>query len=598
MDKKTITSKTILFVVIVVGIILFQQVFGAENTLIGVTIITAALMFMERDLTSNSFGYFLLFGVINIAQGLGAYYTSYNPIIGIFISFILLFVTGYIFTYSMRKPMYVAFGLQYLFMVFTPVTSQQLPMRLIALLFGAVFIMLMQIIANKNRLEKASKGILPCITEPLEKKIKLIIEGNYGGDYDEQILNSIVKLSNSVQENRQDAFHITVEGKVNFNLSIALERINILVDRISEEYKKDSNRGSTLYVDVMNCLGDIVGNLVIDRDRIDKVQEEVNRIDTFLQKYAVIYKSNGADTIVTKENMREILENLDFLKTTIEDVVNTDKKKYKRFVKRINVPKHYNISTILRRDFNHKSLKFSYAFRSALLMSIGIGIVGYFNLPEGKWLVFTLLAIIQPFKQDASTKSRRRIVGTLIGVIVFFIAFTLVSDMTMRSLMIMLAGYICSYQTDYSKQMIFTTFSALGAASLADGFSLELIISRLIYVVIGTGIAMIANKLILPYGVDDSTKYLMEIYNKIIDQIKKEISLADSGKGNIDIVRNLVMKVNILEGKVRNNLSIEDSESYQEHENIREILRKNRILINDLYDEYLGAYNRPKYSKI
>lgn len=593
MDKKTIVSKTILFLLIVVGIASFQQIFGSENTLVGVTIITAGLMFMERDLTSTPIKFFVFFSVINVMQGIFAYYTSYYPILGVVLTFISMFLTGYLFTYNMRKPMYVAFGLQYLFMVYSPVTSEQLPMRLLALLFGAAFIMALQLLVNRNRLEKASKGLVPGITNLLENKIRTIINGKYNGEYDRDIINSIIKLNSCVQENRQDYFHITVEGKVNFNLSIAMERINILVDRIA------ANHGDTPeYKEFLNSIADILKDLTVDRNNIEGINHKIEEIERFLEKYKVIFEYENDNIGVSHENIREVLENMDFLMTTLQDIIKFNNKGYKKYVKKQNVPKHFNVNAVLKGEFNRKSIKFSYALKSALLISLSIGVVEYFNIPEGRWIVFSILAITQPYKQDSSAKSRTRIKGTIVGIIAFCVLFMIIKDPTIRSLLLMLSGYLCSFQSRYDRQMAFITFSALGAASLtaAAGEGGELIFYRILYVAIGTGIALLGNKLILPYGIEDSTSYLMDKYNRIITEIKKEIDLASKGEGHIDIVRNLVMQVNLIEGRVHSNLGIEDSGDPIAKEEIRDTLFKNRILISDLYDEYLGAYTKPKYT--
>ncbi|EPY2301235.1 MULTISPECIES: hypothetical protein [Clostridium] len=59
MNKKLLVSKTALFVFIILFIVAFQKIFGIENTLIGVTVITAALMLLERDFTLSPFKYLI-----------------------------------------------------------------------------------------------------------------------------------------------------------------------------------------------------------------------------------------------------------------------------------------------------------------------------------------------------------------------------------------------------------------------------------------------------------------------------------------------------------------------------------------------------------
>ena len=47
----------------------------------------------------------------------------------------------------------------------------------------------------------------------------------------------------------------------------------------------------------------------------------------------------------------------------------------------------------LKNDLSFKSAKFTFAFRGALLLSIGVFLVALFNIENGKWIIFTLAAI-------------------------------------------------------------------------------------------------------------------------------------------------------------------------------------------------------------
>ena len=51
MDLKTFIKKNLLFVAIIIFIMLFMYAFGTENVLIGVMMITAALMMLSKNLT-------------------------------------------------------------------------------------------------------------------------------------------------------------------------------------------------------------------------------------------------------------------------------------------------------------------------------------------------------------------------------------------------------------------------------------------------------------------------------------------------------------------------------------------------------------------
>ena len=50
---KKIIGNTLIFVFMMGFIVGFNMIFGSENTLIGVTTITAVLMFLEKDFSLN-----------------------------------------------------------------------------------------------------------------------------------------------------------------------------------------------------------------------------------------------------------------------------------------------------------------------------------------------------------------------------------------------------------------------------------------------------------------------------------------------------------------------------------------------------------------
>ena len=68
--KKLIVTKTIQFLFILLFIAGFKSLFGAENALIGATIIIATLMYLERDLTANPWKSFFFLLAINALQGM------------------------------------------------------------------------------------------------------------------------------------------------------------------------------------------------------------------------------------------------------------------------------------------------------------------------------------------------------------------------------------------------------------------------------------------------------------------------------------------------------------------------------------------------
>lgn len=148
---KNVISKTILFIFIMVYILIFQSIFGSKNLLVGVTILITLLMLLTKDLTQHPISNFLKLLCINLSIGIGAYISYENVWIGIIIDFIALSLIGYYFSYAMTKGLILPFGLQYLFILNTPVYGKDFITRLIALAAGTVLIMLSQFIVNAKK---------------------------------------------------------------------------------------------------------------------------------------------------------------------------------------------------------------------------------------------------------------------------------------------------------------------------------------------------------------------------------------------------------------------------------------------------------------
>ncbi|MCU9815417.1 FUSC family protein [Paraclostridium sp. AKS73] len=272
-------------------------------------------------------------------------------------------------------------------------------------------------------------------------------------------------------------------------ISRFLESINLTVGKIKDDrnnnegYFKTLNEVKNLLVEIDNFTNE---NLSID-ELINKLSEYVKDTDKIEPNYYLIYELKDAADLLSYDLKDSRDKKIDKIK---ENYFVTD------LLDRVND---------LKNNMSKDSLKFTFALRGAIVTSIGVFIVSIFNLEYGKWLVFSLSAIVQPYLEASKVKGKDRLVGTVIGLVIFEILFYLIKEDSARVLVILAVGYISNFQTKYKDQMICTTISALGAAAMTS--SLEMIsINRLVFVVIGTLIALYANKVILPYKMRDITK--------------------------------------------------------------------------------------------
>ncbi len=142
----------------------------------------------------------------------------------------------------------------------------------------------------------------------------------------------------------------------------------------------------------------------------------------------------------------------------------------------------------------------SFAVRMALLFSFWAFLWQYWGEENAKWLVFTTVALVQPYTDGAGRKSVMRVTGTLVGAAVF-IVFLVVSggDGSAMVAALLFANYLNTVLDPdrYDVSMAFITFSALAVSSMADPSSAP-VLDRVAFILLGVVSAMAANHLLLP----------------------------------------------------------------------------------------------------
>lgn len=147
---KKILSNTILFTVILTFIKIFQNFFGSKNSLVGVTLIIVILVLMQENLTKKPVENFIKLLLLNLSLGIFAYISTHNIWIGLILNFATLSGIGYLLSADLNKVKIIPFGLQYLFMLFSPVVGMDFTKRIWGLFFGTVLIMIVQFIVYRK----------------------------------------------------------------------------------------------------------------------------------------------------------------------------------------------------------------------------------------------------------------------------------------------------------------------------------------------------------------------------------------------------------------------------------------------------------------
>ena len=143
----------------------------------------------------------------------------------------------------------------------------------------------------------------------------------------------------------------------------------------------------------------------------------------------------------------------------------------------------------------------------------------------------------------------------------------------------MLAGYLNGYFSNYKYSTIFVTISAIGSAAIAGNVH-ELSFNRILYVVIGAIIAILSNKYIFPYRLNDSIKQLDNLYHSTIIKMLKEVENLVQGNKRPTIMKNLVVLTSLIDSKARTD------EALVNESNFSEMITEKRNLVANIYELY------------
>lgn len=573
-NKENIKKQTITFVFTIAFIMGFKSIFGDKNTLIGVTTITAMLMFINVDLTMSPIKNLMQLIALNIITGVGAYIALLNPWIGIPINFAIIFIINYRLYFNLKEPLYVPFTLQYAFILATPVTLKEMPIRLASLLVAPIAIMIFQMLFNRQKIFKKGNRIIENVCSKIIEKIDIILDEDIApkdnSNIDKDIRKYIDEFRAIVYDNRKENFYITEEARIKVNILSALEKISINLNKINN---------------VEDLKGIIIG-LRQCMKRLNVVLGEDNNIEE-LEKYIDNVINNYENIQTSRIHAIEILNFLEILKVALAELRRLGKENY-NIIRADETAYHKKLHLMYKKRFIKSSVKLSFAVRSAIGVSLAAFVTDYFNLSEGRWLIFTMASLVVPIYETSIKKARDRFTATLIGAVIIVIVFSIFKSVAIRSIILIVAGYVNSYLSEYKHKTICTTVSAIGAAALL-GNTTVLTLNRIMYVSIGAILAILINRFILPRKIEDYTRELERMYLEAVKSMLKKVYLSPT-ENNMHGMNNLFIITSLIESRLENNKEFLNKRAIK-------FISQNRLLTLNIHELYI-LFSSDKFQNI
>ncbi|CEN92171.1 membrane protein [[Clostridium] sordellii] len=549
--KKQLTN---IFVFFIAMISIFSfLIFGKENLLIGIGSISIAITMIGQNYKSNKIQTFITLSVIQLILGLGAYISGYSSIIATFVSLSISFSIYYIFSNETKASKSSAFMTLYVLLLYSPITIEQLPKRLIALIFSSLVIMCLYFILSRYNFKKITNSQIINTIDLINKQLDLIKEGQVIEEFNKNasilLKNIELNIYDSIEKNKK----LSIEVYKKEVVVLLLKKINT-----SLNYIKESEIDETLFKNLKFVLDDI--KLYI----LEKISD--NELKERFIKYDSNYDIKGLNSDLKTYNyynlrlaIKELYRQLDneFIIQNLREKISL----------RLQLKTDIDI---LKNNFSMSSLRFNIAVKASILIATSIFIVNYFNIYEGKWIVLTLSILLLPYAEQSSKKALDRVIGTVIGAIIFGLIYKFIDgNIILITIVFLISLYMNISVRKYDIRCIFITINAIMAVKMIYPSSVvfKLIEYRIVLILIAALLTWIIVNLIFPYKIKNDIANIIKHYIKFDNYI---ISLSTSEGIEYEEIEKINIKNNYLWSRVNfinKQLKNDDIEEFLKRQN-------------------------------
>ena len=511
MKKMPLKFKAILVGNMFLFMIIYMIVFGRSNAAIGLTMAMAAFMNLGNDMSYKPKISFLKVSILLLILGIGAYLNNPLSILGCILTFFIVFGTTFSSYHLFGRDVYLPYLMAYFMMFCIPVSLGDLPMRLISLMFGSVFIVGLNILVNRKKDRKLSKETICSLIEEIDKAIDLKLEGK-------EVSKESFKTANGFYSS--------------------------LFNKFEYKYLPSPRQESVLnIVKAFQYIGVILADF-------DLSKNELNYLKKTLDEILEINPNDICESVnVETDEMYLVLLNLEII---------ADEIKNKDFEKESAIPEKKSLresfKPFLKYQFSFRSAKFTFAFKMAVILTLWVVLTFIFDLPYTKWLYFASIPLMQPYVDDMEYQSKSRIQGTLIGAFIFMILVLIYphSSLSVNSYSVIVM-IICMFGMIFWLEekrtlTIFTTLMSISMSLMYISPNMAITL-KVLWVVVGAIVVSIFNFGFLPYSVEKETKNNLaiscDLNKKSIGLIKKRCLGKEYENKNSLLVLSSIVRENI-----------------------------------------------------
>lgn len=521
MTRQQFITQTLTFIANSIFINIFAKIFGMSNSIVAVSIVVIALSLVAIDLKENLFKKTFYISLVLLTLGVAATFININPFLGLAINLVIIFFIIYEGYHTYKENMYFPFLLAYMFMgLSAPAPLSALPLRMVALFVGCVYILLIQLVLNRGRFHKTvfhtKKQLLSVVQQTLEG----LLNGTTEGISKRDIYPLTKPLVRALYDTRLNGKILSSENKGKLLVVLSLENVYKALCDFSTTHLDEQEK---------ECLNHLKGLLQkLDTYFYSEADKSETRVEILSLWHTLQTYADHEHLLPLVDALKDLPEALDHIGNATPDLVK-DTCSIRTFFKPVNV----------------HSATFKFAFKLSASLSIIILLSDLFNLTYGRWIIFPFIAIVQPYMNGTRKKAFERVLGTILGILLFVPIFSLVKDNMLRLNITIFLAYINLFMKRYYLSTSLVAVSALGSVAMG-GAGVEIIFLRIFFTIVGCVLGLLLNKYVFPQTLAEYTDELIKEHKSSIDTLEKlsDTTLQDTQKYDL-ILKNKLLEYEI-----------------------------------------------------
>lgn len=485
--KKALPPTILSMVLLLVNL----KFFGLSNIIIAIYM-TLTFIRMRTYLIIENNIFKPLF--IQLAIGVLASVASMGGLLEVLINFFGIIILVYLLTDEYNPDSYFPYLMAFVLLQMFPVKFDQISNRLLGIFVSYIIVYLALMIVSPKGEDNKIQELIKSGFENIHSQFKNL----YYDDID-KVKSEQIELFDICRE--LNRFVYSGGRRKYYQIMIAFQHINNIIHdlksskEIIEENKKEFKRFYKLFKYLENNFKDYK----LCAERLEEFEKEFK----FHNKNLTFYTS------LVLRYLSESIEHLNYHRFNLRKFLN-----FKNNKDYFQVYSKYNLKL--------NEFKLRFAIRMSVIVTLAFFVIRRFSLPKRYWLPMTVFILALPFYEDSKARVYARFRGTILGVIVAFLLFSVFKGQEMHFVIILVTTFFMYAFKDYATMSIYVTCYALAITtiSMSDG---EAVILRLLYTGIAAIVVLFANKFILP---NKNHVELINMVKKLIDLDKVMITKA------------------------------------------------------------------------